>query len=118
MVTLEATPKATQILTIKFIENSWLSPNVKNSTADDLITVVLNRIRDDASQYDEFRDMFSDMEGMDLLLKKLPKIDCEEWAHRIITNIDILLIFIIFLIYISLKLYFFTAGSIYIYIPP
>ena len=78
--TLDATPKATQNLRIQFIQNSWLSPNVKNPTADDLVTVVLNRIKDDANQYVEFRDMLSDMEGMDLLLKKIPQIDCEKCA--------------------------------------
>ena len=81
--TLDATPKATQNLRIQFIQNSWLSPNVKNPTADDLVTVVLNRIKDDPSQYDEFRDMLSDMEGMDLLLKKIPQIDCEKCAYFI-----------------------------------
>ena len=78
--TLDATPKATQNLRIKFIQKGWLSLNVKNPTADDLVTVILNRINDDTSQYDEFRDMLSDMEGMDLLLKKIPQIDCEKCA--------------------------------------
>ena len=87
--TLVVTPKATQNLSIRFIQNSWLNPTVKDPTADDLIKIVLNRIKEDASQYDEFRDMLSDMEGMDLLLKKLPKIHCEECAHIIITNTDI-----------------------------
>ena len=78
--TLNATPIATQTLTTQFIQNSWLSPNVKNTTANDLVGVVLNRIKDDPSQYDDFHDMLSDMEGMDLLLKKLPQIDCEKCA--------------------------------------
>ena len=78
--TLDATPKATENLRIKFIQKGWLSLTVKNPTAGDLVTVVMNRIKDDASQYHEFSDMLSDMEGMDLLLKKIPQIDCKKYA--------------------------------------
>ena len=42
-----------------------------NPTEEELVTIVLGRIGQDASQYGEFIDMLCDIAGMDLIVKTL-----------------------------------------------
>ena len=49
---------------------SWLT-GAENPTAEKLVTIIQDRIRRDASDYDVFMDMLRDTDGMDQIAEKL-----------------------------------------------
>ena len=70
---LEMNPSAGQSLKRKFKEESWIS-STSQSTEEELVTRALARIELDPNQYTKFIAMLRDIEGMDLIVKKLGMI--------------------------------------------
>ena len=73
---IDANPEAKERLARKFMENEWLSPNVK---LEDLITLqlfqqALNRIENNAEEYDTFFTMLTNIIGLNHIL---PNLKCE-----------------------------------------
>ena len=68
--TLQSIPSASQSLKQKFIEKGWLG-SLANPTEEQLVILALARIERDEKQYGTFRAMLCDIEGMDLIVKKL-----------------------------------------------
>ena len=67
---LEANDGAYETLRRKVKSKEWLSI-AKNPSAEKLVTIIQDRIRRDASDYDVFMDMLRDIDGMDQIAKML-----------------------------------------------
>ena len=63
-------PDANQRLRQKFQKERWLSVG-SDTGGEQLVTVALSRIESDAGQFQQFVDMLNDIDGMDLIVKKL-----------------------------------------------
>ena len=57
-------------LTRLYQQKEWLGIEARPEE-DELVTLALNRIKQDPSQFDLFIDMLRDIEGMDLIVKAL-----------------------------------------------
>ena len=66
---LKATPGATDKLTGKYKQEGWMA-FIENPTEDKLVTLALQRIKQDPNQYDLFIDMLRCIKGMDLTVNK------------------------------------------------
>ena len=67
---LKANPNAFQTLSLKLKEKEW--QNCTDSpTEEELVYVVINRIKLNDSQFGEFLAMVNDVEGLDLVAKRL-----------------------------------------------
>ena len=69
--TIEVTPTAVESLTTKFVEKEWLAAHAKGITANDLILLVLNRIKNDADEHELFIKMLNDITGLDQIVTLL-----------------------------------------------
>lgn len=67
---LKANSAAKDSLILEYQKQKWVNPNATPSETE-LVTIVLDRIKNDARQYDTFMDMIKNIEGMNLILKKL-----------------------------------------------
>ena len=67
---LRSTPGATDTLTGKYKQKQWINITGK-PTEDELVTLALNRIKQDPNQYDMFIDMLHDIPGMDITVKRI-----------------------------------------------
>ena len=67
---LDANNAAYKTLRRKVKAKEWLKA-AENPPAEELVTIIQNRIRRDASDYDVFMDMLHDADGMDQIVKKL-----------------------------------------------
>ena len=65
-------------LTLHFKQNKWLEIT-ENPTEDELVTLALERIKQDPSEYDLFVSMLCDIEGMDQIARKITSGECR--AH-------------------------------------
>ena len=68
--TLKSNPTAFKSLRLKLIEKGWQSTTGK-LTEEELLCVIADRIKLDASQYGDFMDMLKDIEGLDLVADML-----------------------------------------------
>ena len=66
---LKATPGATDKLTGKYKQEGWMA-FTENPTEDKLVTLALQRIKQDPNQYDLFIDMLRCIKGMDITVNK------------------------------------------------
>lgn len=57
-------------LTLHFKQHKWLEIT-ENPTEDELVALALERIKQDPSEYDLFVSMLCDVEGMDLIARKI-----------------------------------------------
>ena len=69
--TIKVTPTAVSSLTTKFVEKEWLAAHAKDITANDLITLVLNRIKNNADEHELFIEMLNDIIGLDQIVMLL-----------------------------------------------
>ena len=67
---LKATPGATDKLTGKYKQEGWMA-FTENPTEDKLVTLALQRIKQDPNQYDLFIDMLRCIKGMDITVNKI-----------------------------------------------
>ena len=67
---LKSTPGATDKLTGKYKQEGWMDIT-ENPTEDQLVTLTLQRIKQDPNQYDMFIDMLRDISGMDLTVHRI-----------------------------------------------
>ena len=67
---LKSTPGATDKLTGKYKQEGWMDIN-EHPTEDKLVTLALQRIKQDPKQYDLFIDMLRDIPGMDLTVNSI-----------------------------------------------
>ena len=67
---LQLNPSASRSLRQKLQEKGWLSITA-NPTEEQLVNLVLGRIEHDAKQHGVFVAMLFDIDGMDLIVKKL-----------------------------------------------
>ena len=67
---LKSTPGARDMLTGKYKQKQWINITVY-PTEDELVTLALQRIKQDPKQYDIFIDMLSDICGMDLTVDRI-----------------------------------------------
>ena len=67
---LKATPGATDKLTGKYKQEEWIS-FTENPTENQLVTLALQRIKQDPNQYDLFIDMLRCIKGMDITVNKI-----------------------------------------------
>ena len=67
---LQLCPGAREKLTSLYQKHKWLSIAAKPAESE-LVTLTLERIKQDPSQFDLFIDMLRDTEGMDLIVKTL-----------------------------------------------
>ena len=67
---IRSLPRARRALSLRFKEKEWLDLTA-SPTEEQLVTLVLGRIEQDANQYDEFLAMLRDIEGMDLIVNTL-----------------------------------------------
>ena len=67
---LEANNAAYKTLRRKVKSKEWLRAS-ENPSAEELVTIIQNRIRRDTSDYDMFMDMLHDTDGLDQITKKL-----------------------------------------------
>ena len=67
---LKANPSAFQSLSLKLKEKEW-QKFTDSPTEEELVYLVTNRIKLNASQFEEFLAMVNDIEGLDLLAKRL-----------------------------------------------
>ena len=65
---LKLTPGATDKLTEKYKQEGWMAI-AENPTENQLVTLALQRIKQDPKQYDMFIDMLRDIRGMDLTVQ-------------------------------------------------
>ena len=70
ITTLKSTPGATDMLTGMYKQKGWMNISV-HPTEDQLVTLALDRIKQDSKQYDLFIDMLHDISGMDLTVKRI-----------------------------------------------
>ena len=68
--TLQLNPGARDKLTRLYQQKEWLGIAAKTAEGE-LVTLALDRIKHDPSQFDLFIDMLRDTEGMDLIVTKL-----------------------------------------------
>ena len=68
--TLQLNPGARDKLTRLYRQDKWLDIAAR-PTEDELVTLALERIKQDPSQFDLFIDMLRDTEGMDLIVTTL-----------------------------------------------
>ena len=67
---LKSTPGATDMLTEMYKQKRWMI-FTEHPTEDQLITLTLNRIKQDPKQYDVFIDMLRHIPGMDLTVDRI-----------------------------------------------
>ena len=67
---LKATPGATDKLTGKYKQEGWMA-FTENPTEDKLVTLALQRIKQDPNQYDLFIDMLRCIKGMDITVNSI-----------------------------------------------
>ena len=67
---LKANPSAFQSLSLKLKEKEWQQVT-DSPTEEELVCLVTNRIKLNASQFEEFLAMVNDVEGLDLVSKRL-----------------------------------------------
>ena len=67
---LKSTPGATDKLTLKYKQEEWMDIT-ENPTEDQLVTLALQRIKQDPKQYDMFIDMLRSISGMDLTVDRI-----------------------------------------------
>ena len=67
---LKGTPGAREALTVQYEQKKWLGV-MENPMEKELVNLALTRIEQDPSQYDEFLTMLRNIEGMDLIVKRL-----------------------------------------------
>ena len=64
---LQSNPSASQTLRQKFKEKGWLESS-SNPEDDQLVTLILSRIKHDIHQFEEFIAVLKDIDGMDLIV--------------------------------------------------
>ena len=67
---LKATPGATDKLTGKYKQEGWMA-FTEIPTEEKLVTLALQRIKQDPNQYDLFIDMLRCIKGMDISVNKI-----------------------------------------------
>ena len=67
---LKANSAAKDALILEYQKREWIKPTATLNETE-LVTLVLNRISEDAGQYDIFMDMLEKIEGMNLIVDKL-----------------------------------------------
>ena len=67
---LKAVKGARGILTLHYKQEQWLDDN-EYPTEFELVTIALNRIKTDSSQYDIFLTMLRDIRGLDLIVNAI-----------------------------------------------
>ena len=67
---LKSTPGATDMLTGMYKQKGWMN-FTEHPKEDQLITLTLQRIKQDPKQYDMFIDMLRDIPGMDLTVDRI-----------------------------------------------
>ena len=70
ITTLTSTPGSTDKLTVKYKQKGWIA-TTENPTEDQLVTLALDRIKQDSNQYDLFIDMLRGISGMDLTVDRI-----------------------------------------------
>ena len=70
ITTLKLNPGATDMLTGMYKQKGWIAITV-HPTEDQLVTLALDRIKQDPKQYDMFIDMLRDIPGMDLTVERI-----------------------------------------------
>ena len=70
ITTLKSNPGATDMLTGMYKQKGWMNITV-HPTEDQLVTLVLDRIKHDPNQYDMFIDMLRNIPGMDLTVDRI-----------------------------------------------
>lgn len=70
ITTLKSTPGATDMLTGMYKQKGWMNMTV-HPTEDQLVTLALDRIKQDPNQYDLLIDMLRDINGMDLTVQRI-----------------------------------------------
>ena len=71
---LKSNPAAFQSLRLKVMEEGWQSTTGK-LTEEELVCLVINRVKLDASQFEVFTSMITDTDGLDLVADKLTSED-------------------------------------------
>ena len=67
---LKSTTGATDMLTEKYKQKKWINITGK-PTEDELVTLALQRIKQDPNQYDLFIGILHDIPGMDLTVVRI-----------------------------------------------
>ena len=67
---LKSTLDTTDMLTGKYKQKGWINITGK-PTEEELLTLALQRIKQDPRQYDLFIDMLCDISGMDLTVNRI-----------------------------------------------
>ena len=70
ITTLKSTPDTTDMLTGMYKQKGWVNITV-HLTEDQLVSLALDRIKQDPKQYDLFIDMLHDIPGMDLTVNSV-----------------------------------------------
>ena len=70
---LKATPGAKGHLIVLYMQHGWLNYITENPAEDELVSLALQRIKQDPNQYDLFIDMLRDIPGMDLIVAVLTR---------------------------------------------
>lgn len=65
----------------KFKEERWLEPT-DDPADDELVTLVLNRIEHDVSQFIDFIDMLKAIDGADLIVRTLTGMDTSSFLNQ------------------------------------
>ena len=78
---LKANSDAKDALNLEYQKREWIKPTATLNETE-LVTLVLDRIENDAGQYDIFMDMLKEIQGMDLIVKSLKGI----YSGRSLTN--------------------------------
>ena len=68
--TLKSNPAAFKCLRLKLIENGWQNA-ADRLTEEELLCLIADRIKLDASQFGDYMDMLKDIEGLDLVADML-----------------------------------------------
>ena len=68
--TLKSNPAAFKCLRLKLIEKGWQNA-ADRLTEEELLCLIADRIKLDASQFGDFMDMLKDIEGLDLVADML-----------------------------------------------
>ena len=66
--TIEVVPTAKESLRTKFEENTWMPTTVESVSANSLVTLALNRIKNDINDHSKFVDMLRGITGMDQIV--------------------------------------------------
>ena len=67
---LKENKDAKKVLTWQYISKGWLDP-VTTPSEDELVSLVMVRIKDDPKQYDVFISMLKEIAGTEEIVKKL-----------------------------------------------